>query len=126
MGMPQCNHANCYAIGVLSMSSLCFIRLISSVIYVYATPGSITTMGTTTRALISKTKLTSRAIITTTATPKEQQSESEKLAKSPRTGNVNSLLAKIKLPLNRFANVLETLRPTTSPSTNTTNQQEYA
>ncbi len=72
-------------------------------------------MGITTRTLISKEKPTSRAIITTTATPKEQQSK--QLAKSTCTGNVNSLLAEINLPLNQFANILETLRPTTSPST---------
>jgi hypothetical protein len=115
MGTPRHNHANGYAVGVLSMSSLCFIGLISLVIYVYTTPGSITTMGITMRASIFKKKPTSRAIITTTATPKEWQSK--QLAKSPRTGNINSLLAMINLPSNRFDNVLEALRPTTSPST---------
>jgi hypothetical protein len=114
MGTPRFNHANGYAIRVLSMSSLCFIGLISLLIYVYTTPGSITTMGITMRTLISKEKPTSRAIITTTATPKERRSV--RLAKSPRTGNVNSLLAKINLPSNRFANILVTLCPTTSPS----------
>jgi hypothetical protein len=71
-------------------------------------------MGITTRALPSKEKPTSRAIITTAATPKEQRSNW--LAKSPRTDNVNSLLAEISLPANRFDNDLEALWPSTSPT----------
>ncbi len=73
-------------------------------------------MGITTCALISKDKPTSRAIITTAATPKEQRSK--QLAKSPCTAQVNSLLAEINLPSNRFDNVLEALRPLTIPTGN--------
>jgi hypothetical protein len=69
-------------------------------------------MGITTRALTSKEKPTSRATIVTAATPKERRSKS--LAKSPRTVNVNPLIAQINLPGARFDNVLEALRPTTT------------
>ncbi len=70
-------------------------------------------MGITTCALISKDKPTSRAIITTAAMPKEQRSK--QLSKSPRTAHINSLLAEITLPSNRFDNVLEALS-STSPT----------
>ncbi len=73
-------------------------------------------MGITTCPLTSKGKPTSRAIIATAATPKKRRSEW--LAKSPCTVNVNSLLAEINLPMNRFDNILEALRPSTSPMDN--------
>ncbi len=98
------------------MSSLVLIGLFGSFIYVNTTPRVISTMGITTHASISKDKPTSRAIITTAITPKEQQSK--QLAKSPCTAQVNSLLAEINLPSNRFDNVLEALRPSTSPTDN--------
>ncbi len=67
-------------------------------------------MGITMHALISKDKPTSRAIIATTATPKEQRYE--RLAKSPRPVNVNPLIAEINLPAAQFDNVLKALSPT--------------
>jgi hypothetical protein len=114
MGMPQRKCANNHAVGVLLMSSLVLIGLFGSFIYVNTTPRVISTMGITMRALISKDKPTSRVIITTAATPKEQQSK--QLSKSPCTAHVNSLLAEINLPSNQFDNVLEALRPSTSPT----------
>ncbi len=69
-------------------------------------------MGIKTNALISKDKPTSRAIIVTAATPKEKRSV--RLAKSPRTVNVNPLIAKINLSGARFDNALEALHPTTT------------
>jgi hypothetical protein len=76
------------------------------------TPQLIATMGITTCASTSKENPTSRATIVTAATPKERRSK--QLAKSPRTVNVNPLIAKINLPGARFDNVLEALRPTTT------------
>jgi hypothetical protein len=113
MGMPWCKHANNHAVRVLSMSSLVITGLFGSFIYANTTPGVFSTMSIKMRASISKDKLTSRAIITTATMPKEQQSE--QLAKSPCTAHINSVLAEINLPLNQFANVLEALRPSTSP-----------
>jgi hypothetical protein len=95
------------------MSSSFFIGLLYTLIYVNPTPRLIATMGIITCTLISKDKPTSRAIITTAATPKERRSE--RLAKSPRSVNVNSLLAEINLPMNHFDNVLEALHPLTNP-----------
>ncbi len=66
-----------------SQHSYFIIPLFYHFIYVNPTPGPYTTTGITMRALTSKEKLTSRAIITTTATPKEQRPK--RLAKSPRT-----------------------------------------
>ncbi len=96
------------------MISFFITALLFHLTYVNPTPGLSTTMGITMRASISKDKPTSRAIITTTATPKEQRSK--RLAKSPRSVNVNSLLAEINLPTNCLDNVLEALQPPTSPT----------
>jgi hypothetical protein len=76
----------------------------------------LTTMGITTRAAIAKEKQTSKAITTTTATPKERRFERQ--SKSPRSANVNSLLAEVNLPVTQFDNVLEALRPSNSPTDN--------
>ncbi len=94
------------------MSSLFFIGLFCTFIYVNPTPGPIATMGIKTCASISKDKPTSRVIIATAATPKEQRSM--RLAKSHRTINANPLNAEINLPRARFDNVLEALHPTTT------------
>jgi hypothetical protein len=113
MGRTQRKHANNHAVGVLPMIPFFIFALLYHLVYVNPTPGLITTMGITMHALISKDKPTSRAITTTAATPKEQRSK--RLAKSPRSVNVNFLLAEINLPTNRFDNVLEALRPSTGP-----------
>jgi hypothetical protein len=112
MGRTQRKHANNHAVGVLPMIPFFIFALLYHLVYVNPTPGLITTMGITMRALISKDKPTSRAIITTAATPKEQRSM--RLAKSHRTINVNPLNAEINLPGARFDNVLEALHPTTT------------
>jgi hypothetical protein len=114
MGMPQRKRAKDHAVGVLLMISLFIIALPKHLIHVNPTPGPFSTMGITTCASTSKDKPTSRAIITNAAMPKKGQSE--QLAKSPRTANVNSLLAEINLPTNQFNNVLKALRPSTSPT----------
>jgi hypothetical protein len=114
MGRPQRKNANDHAVGVLPMIPFFITALLYHLVYVNPTPGLITTMGITMRTLISKDKPTNRAIITTAATPKEQRSK--RLAKSPRSVNVNSLLAEINLPMNHYNNVLEALRPPTSPT----------
>ncbi len=68
------------------------------------------TMGITTHTLISKEKPNGRTENSkTTTTPKEQKSTQH--LKSPRSADVNSLLAKINLPMSRFENVLEALCP---------------
>jgi hypothetical protein len=116
MGIPWRKCANGHAVGVLS---LFFVGLLYTLIYVNPTPQLIATMGITTCALISKDKPTSRAIVTTAATPKECRSN--QLAKSPRSVNINSLLAEINLPTNRFDNVLQALRLSTNPTDNNPN-----
>jgi hypothetical protein len=116
MGMLWRTRANNQVAGVLLEISFFIIVLIGHFIYVNPTPRPLTTMGITTRASTSKDKPTSRAIITTAAIPKEQRSK--RLAKSPCTVDVNSLLAEINLPMNCFNNVLEALRPSTCPADN--------
>jgi hypothetical protein len=106
--------ANNHAVGVLLMISLFIIALPKHLVHVNPTPRPFSTMGITTRASTSKDKPTSRAIITTAATPK--QGQFEQLAKSPCTATVNFRLAEINLPTNQFNNVLETLCPSTSPT----------
>ncbi len=63
-------------------------------------------------AAISKEKPTR-----TTITPKQAQ-QSTCISKSPRSKNVNSLLAEINLPTSCFDNVLEALWPTTGSGSN--------
>jgi hypothetical protein len=109
MGIPRHKQANHRAVGVLQMISFFVIALLCSSINVDPTPKTSTTMGITTRTTTVKDKPTGKAIITTKATPKERRSE--RLAKSPCTVNVNSLIAEINLPTTRFDNVLEALRP---------------
>jgi hypothetical protein len=75
MGMRRRKHTNNRAIVMVPMISLLSIALFCTFIYVNSTPGPVATMGITTRASISKDKPTYRAIIATTATPKEQRSK---------------------------------------------------
>jgi hypothetical protein len=112
MGTPWCKHANGHAVGVLLMSSSIIIGLFCTLININSRPRLIATMGITTRASTSKDKPASRATIVTAATPKECRSK--QLAKSPRTVNVNPLIAEINLPGARFDNILEVLCPTTT------------
>jgi hypothetical protein len=114
MGMLWRKCASNHTAGVLLEISFVIIVLIGHFVYVNTTPGPLTSMGITMRASTSKEKPTKRAIITTAATTKEHRSKW--LAKSPRTINVNSLLAEINLPTNRFDNVLEALHPSTRTS----------
>ncbi len=78
------------------MSPLIIIGLFCTFTIVNSTPQLIATMDITTPALTSKEKPTSRATIVPPATPKEPRSE--RLAKSPRTVNVNPFIAEINLP----------------------------
>jgi hypothetical protein len=75
---------------------ICILGLLITLFKVHSTPQPISTMGITTRFSITKDKLTSRATTITATTPKERQSG--QLAQSPRSGRVNSLIAKINLP----------------------------
>ncbi len=65
-----------------------------------------------TRAAISKEKPT-RTMIT-----QKQAQQPTWISKSPRSENVNSLLAEINLPASHFDNVLEALRPSTRRGSN--------
>jgi hypothetical protein len=114
MGMLRCKCASNHAAGVLLMISLFIVALPKHLVHINSTPGPFSTMGILTCASTSKDKPMSRAIITTAATPTERQSK--QLVKSPRTANVNSLLAEINLPTKRFDNVLKALRPSTCPT----------
>ncbi len=69
-------------------------------------------MGITARALISNEKPNGRTEKSkTTTTTKEQRSTRH--SKSPRSADVNSLLAEINLPRSQFENLLEALHPLT-------------
>jgi hypothetical protein len=108
MGTPWRKHANDHTIGMLQMISFFVIARLCSSINVNPTPGTSTTMGITMRVTTVKDKPTGKAITTTAATSKERRSK--RLAKSPRTVNVNSLISEINLPTTQFDDVLEALR----------------
>jgi hypothetical protein len=104
MGRPWGNNANNHTDGVLSI----FLITILLVSLLYVNPFQYpSTMGIMTCAAISKEKPT-RIMIT----PKQVQ-RTMHLSKSPRSDNVNLLLAEINLPTSCFDNVLEALHPTT-------------
>jgi hypothetical protein len=114
MGRPRRKHANNRAVGVMQMILFFIFASLCPLIYVNLPPRLLTTMGITTCTAIAKEKPTSKAITTTAATPKELRSKRQ--YKSPRSVNINSLLAEINLPVTRFDNVLEALRPLNSPT----------
>jgi hypothetical protein len=107
MGQPRRNHANNLTIGVMTRFLYFLIAtLLHSSSYVNSSRYP-STMGIAMPAAISKEKPTRTAI-----TPKQAQ-RSTRLSKSPRSNNINSLLAEINLPMSRLNNILEALRPTT-------------
>jgi hypothetical protein len=116
MGRPRRKHANDHAFGVMHMILFFIFAFLCPLIYVNPSPGLLTTMGITMRTAIAKEKPTSRAITTTAATPKEWRSGRQ--SKSPRSVNLNSLLAEINLPVTNFDNDLEALHPLNSPTDN--------
>ncbi len=109
MGRPWRNNANNHTDREPSIFLIAI--LIVSLLYVdpFHHPS---TMGITMRAVISKEMPTR-----TTITPKQAQ-RTMGISKSPRSDNVNLLLAEINLPTSCFDNVLEALRPTTGRGSN--------
>jgi hypothetical protein len=122
MGKPQRKHANGLAAGVMPTSSFFFMSLII-ILNVSSSYRPLSTMAITTHSTITKEKPISRALVITATTPFQchQERRSEWLARSPRTSNINNHLAKINRPSTRLDNVLESLRPQKSKTTNDPN-----
>jgi hypothetical protein len=80
-------------------------------------------MAITMRSAISKEKPISQALAITTATPVEcyQDPCSGRLARSPKTSNVNNHLAEINRPITHLNNVLEALQPSRNSTPNDPN-----
>jgi hypothetical protein len=118
MGKPQRKHANNRAVGRMQKSILFFFSLLFAIVNINPTPQYSPTMAIATRSLINKEKPASRALVAIAPSPAEchQEQRSERLAKSPRATNVNSLLAEINRPSNCINNVLQALGPSKDPA----------
>jgi hypothetical protein len=120
MGMPRRKHASNRTVRAMQKIALFIIALLGSSININPTRRPSTAMGITMRATTAKDKPTSRTITATTTTLRERRSK--RLSKSPRSVNVNSLLAEINLPVTQFDNVLEALHPSNSTTDNGLNK----
>jgi hypothetical protein len=109
MGRPWRNNTSDHDSGLLSI----FLITILLATSIHVNPLQYySAMGVTMRAVTSKEKPTKTMI-----TPKQAQ-QPARISKSPRSENINSLLAEINLPVSRFDNVLEALRPSTRRGSN--------
>ncbi len=118
MGKLQRKHANDRAVGRMRKGILFFFSLLFAIINVNPTLQYSPTMAIATRSLINKEKPASRALVAIAPSPVErhQEQRSKQLAKSPRTTNVNSLLAEINRPSDHINNVLQALGPSKDPA----------
>jgi hypothetical protein len=120
MGTTRRKRANDPVVGTWPMCSLLIIILLVTILNVNISYHFPPTMAIKTRAASSKNKPAGRALNATAATPVEQHKERRTacLPKSPRSDNVNALLAKINRPTVRptvrLENIPQALRPTTN------------
>ena len=100
MGMTRRKRANDPVVGTWPMCSLLIIILLVTILNVNISYHFPPTMAIKTRAASSKNKPAGRALNATAATPVEQHKErrTARLPKSPRSNNVNALLAEINPP----------------------------
>ncbi len=115
MGKPRHKHANGHAARSGRMRSFLFSSLLLPIINGNPIHQCSPTMAITMRSSQPKEKPISRALPAIAPSPVErhQEQRSTRLSKSPRTTNVNPLIAELNQPGAQFNNVLEALHPAT-------------
>ncbi len=100
------------------MSLLSLFSLLFAIVNVNTTLRHSPTMAIAMRSSNTKEKPASRMLATIAPSPVDhhQERRSERLVKSPRSTNVNTLLAEINRPSGRLDNVLQTLGPSKNPA----------
>jgi hypothetical protein len=120
MGKLLHKPANGHAVVMIWTSSLFFVSLLIAIISANPAPQHPPTMAIAMRSSQPKEMPASRALVTIAPSPMErhQGQRSNYLAKSPRNGNVNPLVAKLNLPGTQYNNVMEALCPAAMSTNN--------
>jgi hypothetical protein len=118
MGKPRLKHTNDRDNGIMRMSLLFLFSLLFAIVNVNTTLQHSPTMPIATHSLNTKEKPASRTLASIAPSPvdRHQEQRSERLVKSPRSTNVNTLLAKINRLSGRLDNILQTLGPSKNPA----------
>jgi hypothetical protein len=120
MGKPLRKPVNGRTVEMIRMSPLFFFSLLIAIISAKHSPRHSPTMAIATRSSQPKEKPVGRALVAIAPSPVErhQGRRSDRLAKSPRNGNVNPLIAELNLPGAQYNNVMEALCPAATLTNN--------